>query len=361
MLFLTKYFGITASDAERNLDAEKASYPEIVTNVLLMQANAAAKGRCPIMRGTHAKGSIVRAEFEVFKSAAGRDGVLAARLAKGIFSKPGVYPAIVRFGNSDPNRNSDYKPDVRSLSFSVDCSALAGGSFGRQDFSLQNAATLPINDAAAFLAISKVLTAKSPGAGLRSLAFRDKLRVIRTLLLAQLQSHKTVKAYQQLRYWSTVPFRHGPLDFVKYSATPSSDNRAGPLKKGDPNALQDELTRHLNQDATMSSFDFGVQFLDTGKMTYWGKRMDTNFWIENASVVWHETQAPFHTLGRLTLVAKSQIVGDQADAVYFDVTENASPDSTPVGSMNRTRWYGEVASRTARLHAGVTLAGRALS
>jgi hypothetical protein len=96
-------------------------------------------------------------------------------------------------------------------------------------------------------------------------------------------------------------------------------------------------------------------------MTYWGKRMDTNFWIENASVVWHETQAPFHTLGRLTLVAKSQIVGDQADAVYFDVTENASPDSAPVGSMNRTRWYGEVASRTARLHAGVTLAGRALS
>ena len=24
----------------------------------------------------------------------------------------------------------------------------------------------------------------------------------------------------------------------------------------------------------MSSFDFGIQFLDAGKMTYWGKRQD---------------------------------------------------------------------------------------
>jgi catalase len=361
VLFLTKCFGITASDAERNLDAEKASYPEIVTNVLLMQANAAAKGRCPVTRGTHAKGSCARALFEVLKTPAEREGVLAARLAKGIFSKPGVYPAIVRFGNSDANRNSDYKPDVRSLSFSVDCSALSGGGFGRQDFSLQNAMTMPINDAAAFLAISKVLTAKSPGTGLRSLALRDKLRVIRTLLLAQLQSRKTVKAYQQLRYWSTVPFRHGPSDFVKYSATPSSNNPAGPLKKADPNALQEELVRHLNEDEQMSSFDFGIQFLDTGKMTYWGRQMDTNFWIENASVVWHETEAPFHTIGRLTLLPKSQILGGEAEAVYFDVTEHASPDSTPVGSMNRTRWHGEVASRKARMQAGVTLAGRASS
>ena len=61
-----------------------------------------------------------RAQFEVFDVIAGRDRGLAARLARGIFAKPGVYPAIVRFGNSDPNINSDFKADVRSLSFSVD-------------------------------------------------------------------------------------------------------------------------------------------------------------------------------------------------------------------------------------------------
>ena len=98
---------------------------------------------------------------------AGRDPTLAARLARGIFAKPGCYPATVRFANSDPQVNSDQKADVRSLSFCVD---LAGGGaevpangVRRQDFSLQNAPTLPINDARAFLATMKVLTARKPG------------------------------------------------------------------------------------------------------------------------------------------------------------------------------------------------------
>jgi len=36
------------------------------------------------------------------------------------------------------------------------------------------------------------------------------------------------------------------------------------------------------------------------------------------------------------------------DATYFDVTGNAAPDSSPVGSINRARQQGEVASRKAR-------------
>ncbi len=98
----------------------------------------------------------------------------------------------------------------------------------------------------------------------------------------------------------------------------------------------------------MSSFDFGVQFLDADRMTYWGKRQDASFWTENASVEWKEAQAPFHTVGRLTLLPKSQLSPDLADASYFDVTGNAAPDSTPVGSINRARQRGEVASRKAR-------------
>ena len=236
---------------------------------------------------------------------------LAARLAKGIFAKPGVYPAIVRFGNADPKVNSDFKADVRSLSFSVDLTrdgtAVPDANVGRQDFSLQNTTTLPINDAPCISGDMKVLTASNPAAGLWSLPFKDKLRVLRTLALAQVQARQTIKPYQQLRYWSNVPFRHGPIDVVKYSATPSPDNPARPLQRSNPNALQDELIRHLNEDSKMSSFDFGVQFLDADRMTYWGKRQDANFWIENASVKWKEAEAPFHTVARLTLLPKSQL------------------------------------------------------
>jgi hypothetical protein len=93
-----------------------------------------------------------------------------------------------------------------------------------------------------------------------------------------------------------------------------------------------------------------VQFLDTSRMTYWGKHYDANFWTENASINWNESQAPFHSVARLTLLANSQLLLNAGDATYFDVTGNSTPDSMPVGSINRARRMGEVASRRARTH-----------
>jgi hypothetical protein len=353
MLFLTRWFGVTGSDAERDLATEKSVIEQIVEKVLLLQKNSAAQQKRPLTRGTHAKGTSAKAEFEVFDVSAGRDAVLAARLAKGIFAKPGVYPAIVRFGNADPKVNSDFKADVRSLSFSIDLTkdgtVIPDANVNRQDFSLQNATTLPINDAPGFLAIMKLLTAPNPVAGLWYLSFKDKLRVLRTLAIVQIQAHQKIKPYQKLRYWSNVPYRHGSGDVVKQSATPFAGNPGRPLLKSNPNALQDELIRHLKEDGKMSGFDFGVQFLDAERMTYWGKKYDRSFWTENASLNWKEAEAPFHTIARLTLMANSQLPGAAAEAAYFDVTGHSSPDSTPVGSINRARWQGEVASKKARL------------
>jgi len=355
MLFLTRLFGVTGSDADRDLTREPADIEEITAKSLLLQANSAAKQRRPLARGTHAKGVCARAQFEVFDVAEDRDPALAARLGKGIFAKPGIYPAIVRFGNADPKKNSDFKPDVRSMSFSVDLTmggaVVPDAGFVRQDFSMQNTTTLPINDSPAFLAIMKLLTASNPAAGLWSMSFEDKLRVFRTLALVQVQAHQTIKPYQQLRYGSNVPFRHGSVDVVKYSATPSPDNPARPLQKSNSNGLQDELIRHLQEDGKMSSFDFGVQFLNADRMTYWGKHHDANFWIENASVEWNESEAPFHNIARLTLLKGSHLAPDEAKAVYFDVTGHSSSDSTPVGSINRARSPAEAASRKVRMGA----------
>jgi hypothetical protein len=54
------------------------------------------------------------------------------------------------------------------------------------------------------------------------------------------------------------------------------------------------------------------------------------------------------TVARLTLLANSQLTKDAAEVAYFDVTGHSTPDSIPVGSINRARWQGEVASRKAR-------------
>jgi hypothetical protein len=203
----------------------------------------------------------------------GRSTLIRLQLTKGIFANPGVYPAVVRWGNADSRKNSDFKPDVRSMSFSVDLtqdgSLTPGVNGGRQDFSLQNAPPLPINDSPGFAAVMKVLAKSNPFSGLWSLPFKDKLRVLRILTLAKLQSSQKIRPYQQLRYWSNVPFRHGLIDVVQYSAIPSPGNLARPLQKSNPKGLQDELIRHLNEDGRMSSFEFGCQFLDAGRMTYW--------------------------------------------------------------------------------------------
>jgi hypothetical protein len=361
MLFLTRWFGVTGSDSERSLAREKSEIEEIVERALLLQSNAAGQQHRPLCRGTHAKGVCARAQFEVFDVTGKREPVLASRLAKGIFAKPGVYPSVVRFANADQNINSDFKPDVRSMSFSVDLTRdgtnVPDANVDRQDFSMQNTTTLPINDSTAFLALFKVLTASNPAAGLWSLPFKDKLRVLRSYALAELQVHQTIKPYQKLRYGSNVPFRHGAVDVVKYSATPFAGNPAHPLQKSNPKGLQDELIRHLKEDSKMSGFDFAVQFLDVEKMTYWGKHRDASFWIENASVEWNEAEAPFHPVAGLTLLPNSQLPSEESDSTYFDVTGNATPDSTPVGSINRARWPAEVASRKARMHACGRAAG----
>jgi hypothetical protein len=264
---------------------------------------------------------------------------------------------VVRFANADASINSDFKPDVRSLSFSVELAPEGMAKPCRQDFSMQNATTLPINDSPAFVATIKLLTSSNPILGLWSLPFRDKLRVVRTLALAETQARQTIKPYQQLRYWSTVPFRHGPSDVVKYSATPFKDNPARLLQKRNPKGLQDELIRHLNEDDKMSGFDVAVQFLDVVRMTYWGKHRDANFWIENASIEWNEAEAPFHTVARLTLLPNSRLGPEESNATYFDVTGNSTPDSAPVGSINRARWPVEAASRRARMRADSRAAG----
>jgi hypothetical protein len=99
----------------------------------------------------------------------------------------------------------------------------------------------------------------------------------------------------------------------------------------------------------MSCFDFGFLLLDVDRMTYWGRRRTASFWIENASVAGKESQAPFHTVGRLTLVAKSVCPPDACERMSIDVTANSAPDGKPVGNINRARPVAEEASRHARM------------
>ena len=82
MVSLTRWFGVTESEADRNPAREQADIAAITEKSLLMQAGAAAKQHRSLCRGTHASGVCVRAEFEISDVGVGRAPELAARLAE---------------------------------------------------------------------------------------------------------------------------------------------------------------------------------------------------------------------------------------------------------------------------------------
>jgi hypothetical protein len=62
-MVLTRWFGVTVSDADRCPAAEKSNIEAIAEKSLLMQSNAAAQQRRSLCRGTHASGICVRGQI----------------------------------------------------------------------------------------------------------------------------------------------------------------------------------------------------------------------------------------------------------------------------------------------------------
>ncbi len=121
---------------EKKRSSEDADIAEIVTDILTVQALRAAEQGCPLRRGTHSKGVGARATFEVFDL--GKtigDPALAARLAQGLYARPGRYAATVRFANAASRVNPDSDKDVRAVSFATEIPAgVIGPDAGSQDY-----------------------------------------------------------------------------------------------------------------------------------------------------------------------------------------------------------------------------------
>ncbi len=156
---------------ERLLPTEDADIQEIVTGILAAQRNFAQKQHRPLGRGTHTKGTCVRGTFEIFDlTKTIPDPALAARLARGLYARPGVYPAVIRFANAASTIEPDFKADVRAMSFSVTVPpGVLGPDATRCDFSMNNAPTFPINDAHTFAVLMRILQAGGALAALKAL------------------------------------------------------------------------------------------------------------------------------------------------------------------------------------------------
>ena len=294
----------------------------------------------------------MEAEFEVLDvRQVSCDPVETERAGAGHFAAPGVYPAVVRFANADGGHRRDRWPDVRAMSFSIDVPPGVVPGTTRLDFSMNSTSTFPLNDSHVFAVAVRVLSAEGMGAkwkALRSLTWSEFRRPP-----ARDAARPPAEEGHAAEAVSAAPLlEHGAVSPTA-AATPSgtwaipADNPARPLQAG-PDRLQDELVRHVNEDAQMSAFDFALQLLEPGRMTHGGRTQEASFWVENAAVEWNERESPFHVVASLRLRPKS-VLSARAETFSIDVTGHSTPDSRPIGSINRARGHAESASRAARL------------
>lgn len=324
---------------EQALPNEDQLQTRIVEGILDIQSqNTLPNGQR--LRGTHSKGVCANASFEVY----GTSNLIPQELQVGLFSQPMTYKARVRFANAESKILPDQEPDVRSLSFSVEgIDPSLSNSQGRMDFSTNDSTTFPINDAETFASLM-TLSLKGLFWGGLEIGLSKVLDVKNAISLGAIQKKPAQTSYQNLRYWSGVPFLLGP-NAIKYSLTPCENNTKNNLNPKDPDTLKNELIRHFKSNEPATCFYFQVQPLDENVLT----DDDGNYylaheWIENATWEWSEKQIPFITLGKLTLDKTSIPSDTDCDKVRFNVNVNTSDLHRGLGSINRARTQAERAS-----------------
>jgi hypothetical protein len=251
-------------------------------------------------------------------------GDLDASLRQGLFSRSASYRARLRFANA--SQQDDTKKDIRGLAikvFGVDGEPLWGEP-GIQDFLLNSHPALFVATPEDFLAFMR---ARQDDAMIRFFInpFDPHLKSLWILFRARAVHDNPFN----IRYWSTTPYRLGSNDSqaVKYSVTPCADNPQPPQPASDKDQLRAAITAHLNQ--APACLEFGVQ----------PRTRPAEMPIEDASVIWDEDAAPFHTVATLTIPPQA-FDSPEALAACEKISFNpwqSLPAHQPLGRMNAVR------------------------
>ncbi len=242
-------------------------------------------------------------------------------LRRGLFALPGHYHAKIRFANA--STDDDRRKDLRGMSIMVHDvpGDFPWGEPGIQSFLLNSEPALFAGTPERFLAFVEATRAGRPWQFFVDPRHVDSLRAV-------MRGRKTIASPLDIRYWSTTPFRYGDDESVavKFSVRPTSPVRTERASSG-PDRLSEAIAEHLRQGP--ASFDFMVQFQDDPA------RMP----IENASIVWNESRAPFRTVARITIENqdfRSREALAECERMTFSPWQSLA-EHRPLGGINRVR------------------------
>ncbi len=278
-------------------------------------------------RALHAKGHPgVEAELTVLPD-------LPEYARVGMFATPATYPAYVRYSNGAGTHQHDGRGDVRGVAIKV--VGVPGKKIipgledeKTQDFLLIRSPATPFHGADDFVAF--VLAMEKPVLALprllRHFGVGPGLRLIKKLGASV---STPVSSLLTMPYYSALPVKYGPYA-VHYALFPQAPRAAGAGKGASPHYLGEDLSARLREGPL--SYDFKVQFYRDPVKTP----------IEDASVEWLESDAPFVTVARLVLPKqdtdspRGRRIAAAVEGFSFDPW-HATEDLRPLGNMMRAR------------------------
>lgn len=253
---------------------------------------------------------------------------LPAHAAHGLFAKAHRYEALVRLSNGGADKAADAKPDVRGFSLAVQGvqgeSAL-GGPAAHQDFALiQHPAFafaktdefvgLALHASQGLPALLKYLVGRYGFGG----GFKQLKKIGKTF-------GKPFKGFAAETFYSAAPIACGPYA-ARVRLRPVDTHAAAARGKAWAKDMADRLR------SGSITYDLQLQFFTDEATTP----------IEDASVDWPESAAPYVTVARLNLLkqdpdsAAGQALSARAEAAVFDPWA-ALLEHRPLGEVMRAR------------------------
>ncbi|AYC32891.1 catalase [Pseudomonas cavernae] len=284
-----------------------------------------------VLRDAHAKAhGCVRAEVQVLPD-------LPTELRQGVFREPGkTWQAWMRLSNGNAYPQFDRARDARGMAIKLldvpgaTLMSSPTGS-GEQDFVMFNNTAFFVRDVAEYQsnfaaqASGKKVLAFFPSWDPRSWEVRHLFIALQTLSAAPESPVATT-------YNSIAPFKLGSHN-IKYRVIPARGSCPGydlPAQNRDlPNFLRNALYQQLSLDRVPACFALQVQ------------RQNPAYYmpIEDPSVEWDESIAPFETVATVKLPAQDFDTPEQnrfCDNLSFNPWHSL-PEHQPIGGINRLR------------------------
>lgn len=282
-----------------------------------------------IYRDAHPKADgCVKATFTV-------DPGLAAPFARGLFSAPRSYDAIIRFSNGNEDRTrSDAEGDGRGMAIKVfgpPGTPLTQDPQGpvAQDFIMINHPTFLVADPTNYRTLIGYVDSKdkftnllTPVLSALSLGWTGTKNAVAT-------TASQIDNPLNTRYWSMVPYQLGlepGAAAVKYSAAPCVARPVVLPKTADPNYLRHALAASLAAGGG-ACMQFMVQ------------RRGPGMSVEDARYEWSEAAAPFQRVATITIPPQT-FDTPQQNVACEELSYSpwhALAEHKPLGAVNRMR------------------------